>query len=216
MFDYIVFDLDGTLIDTLEGLTVAVNKTMEQLNFKYNYSKEEVKTFIGRGAKRLLTLALKREFSEEEFKLFLHNYEAFQYVSKPFKNVIETLKILNAKNIPLIIYSNKPDEILQKLITASLKGINFLYIQGQDLNYPPKPDVTLLNKIIAKFNLFNKKGLYVGDSIVDIQTANNANMKCLILTYGYGKIEEMDKEENKTYIKDFKEILTYLWLIKKN
>ena len=210
MFDYIVFDLDGTLIDTLEGLTVAVNKTMEQLNLKYHYSKEEVKTFIGRGAKRLLTLALKREFSEEEFELFLHNYEAFQYVSKPFKNVIETLKILNAKNIPLIIYSNKPDEILQKLITASLKGINFLYIQGQDLNYPPKPDVTLLNKIIAKFNLFNKKGLYVGDSIVDIQTANNANMKCLILTYGYGKMEEMDKEENKTYIKDFKEILTYL------
>ena len=210
MFDYIVFDLDGTLIDTLEGLTVAVNKTMEQLNLKYHYSKEEVKTFIGRGAKRLLTLALKREFSEEEFELFLHNYEAFQYVSKPFKNVIETLKILNAKNIPLIIYSNKPDEILQKLITASLKGVNFLYIQGQDLNYPPKPDVTLLNKIIAKFNLFNKKGLYVGDSIVDIQTANNANMKCLILTYGYGKMEEMDKEENKTYIKDFKEILTYL------
>lgn len=210
MFDYIVFDLDGTLIDTLEGLTVAVNKTMEQLNLKYHYSKEEVKTFIGRGAKRLLTLALKREFSEEEFELFLHNYEAFQYVSKPFKNVIETLKILNAKNIPFIIYSNKPDEILQKLITASLKGVNFLYIQGQDLNYPPKPDVTLLNKIIAKFNLFNKKGLYVGDSIVDIQTANNANMKCLILTYGYGKIEEMDKEENKAYIKDFKEILTYL------
>ena len=210
MFDYIVFDLDGTLIDTLEGLTVAVNKTMEQLNLKYHYSKEEVKTFIGRGAKRLLTLALKREFSEEEFELFLHNYEAFQYVSKPFKNVIETLKILNAKSIPLIIYSNKPDEILQKLITASLKGVNFLYIQGQDLNYPPKPDVTLLNKIIAKFNLFNKKGLYVGDSIVDIQTANNANMKCLILTYGYGKMEEMDKEENKTYIKDFKEILTYL------
>ena len=210
MFDYIVFDLDGTLIDTLEGLTVAVNKTMEQLNLKYHYSKEEVKTFIGRGAKRLLTLALKREFSEEEFELFLHNYEAFQYVSKPFKNVIETLKILNAKNIPLIIYSNKPDEILQKLITASLKGVNFLYIQGQDLNYPPKPDVTLLNKVIAKFNLFHKKGLYVGDSIVDIQTANNANMKCLILTYGYGKMEEMDKEENKTYIKDFKEILTYL------
>ena len=210
MFDYIVFDLDGTLIDTLEGLTVAVNKTMEQLNLKYQYSKEEVKTFIGRGAKKLLTLALKREFSEEEFKLFLNNYEAFQYVSKPFKNVIETLKILNAKNIPLIIYSNKPDEILQKLITASLKGINFLYIQGQDLKYPPKPDVTLLNQIIAKFNLFNKKGLYVGDSIVDIQTANNANMKCLILTYGYGKKEEMDKEENKTYIKDFKEILTYL------
>lgn len=210
MFDYVVFDLDGTLIDTLEGLTVAVNKTMEQLNLKYHYSKEEVKTFIGRGAKRLLTLALKREFSEEEFELFLHNYEAFQYVSKPFKNVIETLKILNAKNIPFIIYSNKPDEILQKLITASLKGVNFLYIQGQDLNYPPKPDVTLLNKIIAKFNLFNKKGLYVGDSIVDIQTANNANMKCLILTYGYGKIEEMDKEENKAYIKDFKEILTYL------
>ena len=210
MFDYIVFDLDGTLIDTLEGLTVAVNKTMEQLNLKYHYSKEEVKPFIGRGAKRLLTLALKREFSEEEFELFLHNYEAFQYVSKPFKNVTETLKILNAKNIPFIIYSNKPDEILQKLITASLKGVNFLYIQGQDLNYPPKPDVTLLNKIIAKFNLFNKKGLYVGDSIVDIQTANNANMKCLILTYGYGKIEEMDKEENKTYIEDFKEILTYL------
>ena len=91
MVDYIVFDLDGTLLDTLEGLTLAVNEALSELNAPYFYSKVEMNNFIGNGAHKLLTKALKRKPTEEEFALFLKKYESCQYVSKAFPNVISTL-----------------------------------------------------------------------------------------------------------------------------
>lgn len=210
MVDYIVFDLDGTLIDTLKGLTIATNNTLKELGINIKYTSEEVKTFIGRGAKNLLRMALKRDFTDEEFELFLKNYEKNQYVSRLYNNVESVLKELNTRNIPLIIYSNKPNDIAQKIVNKLLSNIQFTSVQGKEYNYPPKPDVTLLNDILTKHNLSKMKGLYVGDSIIDILTANNASLPCLILTYGYGNREEMDKEQNRTYIDDFKEILNYL------
>ena len=210
MVDYIVFDLDGTLIDTLEGITVAVNETLKEVGLDYHYTKGEVKTFIGKGAKNLITLAFKRSLSSEEFELFLKNYEKYQYVSKAFPNVMQVLKELNKRNVPIIVYSNKPNELLQKLMRFVFGDIKFSFLQGQDLNYPTKPDVTLLKRIIKHLKLEEKNGLFVGDSVVDILTAKNINMNCLILTYGYGNIIEMDKEKNKTYIDDFKEVLKFI------
>lgn len=210
MVDYIVFDLDGTLLDTLEGLTLAVNEALSELNAPYFYSKEEMKNFIGNGAHKLFTRALKRKPTEEEFALFLKKYESCQYVSKAFPNVISTLKELENIGIKLIILSNKPDYILQKLIANNLKGIKFSYVQGQDFNYPPKPDVTLLNVILKKLDLIDKKGLFVGDSIVDVLTANNASLDSIILTYGYGKKEDFVNEKNIRLIDDFKEVKNYI------
>lgn len=210
MVDYIVFDLDGTLLDTLEGLTLAVNEALSELNAPYFYSKEEMKNFIGNGAHKLLTKALKRKPTEEEFALFLKKYESCQYVSKAFPNVISTLKELENIGIKLIILSNKPDYILQKLIANNLKGIKFSYIQGQDFNYPPKPDVTLLNVILKKLDLIDKKGLFVGDSIVDVLTANNANLNSIILTYGYGKKEDLNNEKAIKLIDNFEEVKKYI------
>ena len=210
MVDYIVFDLDGTLLDTLEGLTLAVNEALSELNAPYFYSKEEIKNFIGNGAHKLLTKALKRKPTEEEFALFLKKYESCQYVSKAFPNVISTLKELENIGIKLIILSNKPDYILQKLIANNLKGIKFSYVQGQDFNYPPKPDVTLLNVILKKLDLIDKKGLFVGDSIVDVLTANNANLNSIILTYGYGKKEDLNNEKAIKLIDNFEEVKKYI------
>lgn len=210
MVDYIVFDLDGTLLDTLEGLTLAVNKILKELHLDYSYLKEEVRTFIGNGAFKLLSRALKRDPSEEEFNLFLKIYEETQYVSKAFPNVIDTLKELEEKHIKLIVFSNKPNDILQKLVSSNLKDINFAYVQGQDFSYPPKPDVTLLISIINKLHLENKIGLYVGDSIVDVLTARNAKLESLILTYGYGNILELKADKTIKLIDDFKEVKNYI------
>ena len=90
-FDFVVFDLDGTLINTLEGITVSVNHALKELKIPYEYSEEEVKTFIGRGARRLFRLAMKREFSEEEYELYLKYYKEDQIVSTVYEGVEETL-----------------------------------------------------------------------------------------------------------------------------
>lgn len=213
MNKFIIFDLDGTLIDTLTGITAASNALCKDLNLPYNYSKEEVKTFIGTGAKHLfLDVVNQREFKEEEFNLFLEEYEKYQYVSEPFPHVIETLLKFEKLGFKLFLLSNKPDHLLQKLIKAKLNMIDFKVIQGQDMNYPCKPDPTLLNeKIIKPFNLNPKDGWYVGDSYVDALTGKNSFLKTILLSYGYGNIEK-SKESNPDYLID--EFSTLLGIIK--
>ncbi|MBQ9266191.1 MAG: HAD-IA family hydrolase [Bacilli bacterium] len=206
-FDFVVFDLDGTLINTLEGITVSVNHALKALNVPYQYEENEVKTFIGRGARRLFRLAMKRDFSEEEYKLYLKYYKEDQIVSSVYEGVEETLKTLEENGIKLLIYSNKPNEVSQPLIKAKLGNINFLHIQGQDPRYPPKPDVTLLLKLLKKYNLIDKKGLYVGDSIVDIETAKNANLENCILTYGYGDKKEIEEGSPTYKINKFEDLI---------
>ncbi len=169
-----------------------------------------MKSFIGNGAYKLLARALKRKPTEEEFALFLKKYESCQYASKAFPNVISTLKELESIGIKLIILSNKPNHILQKLIANNLSEIDFSYVQGQDFNYTPKPDVTLLNVILKKLDLIDKKGLFVGDSIVDVLTANNANLDSVILTYGYGKKEDLMSEKTIKLIDNFEEVKKYI------
>lgn len=206
MDKFVVFDLDGTLIDTLTGLTEAVNLTLKEINKPYIYTKEEVKTFIGRGAKRLFALAFKNDNNPAEFELFLKNYERCQYISEVFPGVKKTLLSLKEKGYKLIIYSNKPDSILQKLVKEKLGDADFSYVQGQDNRYPPKPDITLLTNILNKLNLKAEDGIYVGDSIVDLETARNASMKCVIFSFGYGDQKEIIDSSPDFYFDKFEQL----------
>ncbi len=206
---FVIFDLDGTLIDTLEGITIAVNKFLKYKNINLEYSKDTIRTFIGNGAELLFKRFMKdNSYNDKDYELFLKFYRDNQKYSVLFKNVDVTLQELNKKNIKLFILSNKPDELLQTLIPSLLKDIKFEYIQGQDKNYPIKPDVTLLNeKIIKKYNLNINNGFYVGDSYVDVLTGKNANLKTILVTYGYGKLEDSLKYNPDYIIDDFKDVL---------
>ncbi|MBP5694907.1 MAG: HAD family hydrolase [Bacilli bacterium] len=206
-YDYVIFDLDGTLINTLEGITVAINHALKALNLPYQYEESEVQIFIGRGARRLFKLAMKREFSEEEYELYLKYYEEDQVVSKCYEGVEETLTKLEQAKVKLLIYSNKPDKLLQVLIKDKLKTIDFLVVQGQHNDYPPKPNVDLLVKILNENGLDNQKGLYIGDSVVDILTAKNANLDSCIVSFGYGNKKEIEDETPTFYINKFNELL---------
>jgi phosphoglycolate phosphatase len=191
MIDFLVFDLDGTLIDTLPGITEAVNLYLKSEGSSLIYTVDEVKTFIGNGARVLFKKAFKVDkVDEKEYQKFLAYYDATQVASKPFPKVIETLKDLKSAGYKLIIYSNKPDKILHDLAKKVFQSITFLKIQGQDDRYPRKPDATLLNSLMSEFSLSPKDGIYVGDSYVDVLTAKNAKMRDVIVKYGYGDLKE--------------------------
>ena len=216
MKKFVVFDLDGTLIDTLEGITKSVNDTLSVLNKKSDYTKSEIASFIGHGARRLFYLSYQGDFTEDEFSLYLKYYEKDQYVSSLYPHVHEVLKELNKKDIKIIIFSNKPNEILQKLVSNKLSDIKLEFIQGQDKNYPPKPDVTLLRKILNSLNLDPKDGIYVGDSDVDTYTARNIGMPSIILSYGYGDKKLISESKPDYYIDDFSDIIKLIWTKSKN
>ena len=195
---FIVFDLDGTLINTLYGIREALNETLKELNIPSTYSLDETKTFIGNGAKVLFAKALKRDFSAEEFNLFLKNYEKDQYISPFFPNVIETLKELKNRGYRLFCNSNKPDSILQKLMANKFgESINlFDNIIGDSTKFNRKPSPDYVNYIVEKFDLTKDGSYYVGDSVVDLNTAKNSSLKSIIVSYGYGDNEF----KNDTYI----------------
>jgi phosphoglycolate phosphatase len=210
MDKFVIFDLDGTLINTLTGLTACVNLTFKKMGINYTYEKSVVRTFIGNGAKILFQRALKpfKEFEDKDYELFLECYEETQYVSEVYPEVEETLEKLQKKGYWLGVLSNKPDEILQKLIEKKLGHIDFKVVQGQDNKYPCKPNPKLLNeKIIDKFSLNTTNGYYVGDSYVDGELAQNANLKSIIVTYGYGERQAILDTKPDYLIDNFGEIL---------
>ena len=107
-------------------------------------------------------------------------------------------------------------EVFYTAYRKVLCDIKLEFIQGQDKNYPPKPDVTLLRKILNSLNLDPKDGIYVGDSDVDTYTARNIGMPSIILSYGYGDKKLISESKPDYYIDDFRDIIKLIWIKNKN
>ncbi|MFA6667397.1 MAG: HAD-IA family hydrolase [Bacilli bacterium] len=206
---FIIFDLDGTLIDTCGGITVAVNNTLKHFNYPFTYLPSEVKYFLGHGARYLYSKATKKEeIDENEYNFFTVEYVKTQGVSKPYPSVKETLQKLYRKGYGLLIFSNKPNGALQFLIKDKLGDIPWLAVQGNVPEYPAKPNPTLLNKVISDLGLTGEEGYYVGDCYVDVETANNAKLKSIILKQGYGDYEGIYNYKPDYVIDDFKGLVS--------
>lgn len=209
------FDLDGTLINTLEDLNRATNVGLE----KYGYplrSLEETRNDIGNGVKKLIERSIPGGKDNPDYLGVFNEFRSyyithyFEY-SKPYKNTQETLSFLKNKGYKLAIVSNKFDEGAKKLVTTFFPNI-FDAIQGSidTLNYKPYPD--LVNKVLNKLNIDNKDALYIGDTEVDYETAINSNLDIILVTYGYRKKEQLlEKIKNPPLlINDISELINYL------
>ena len=203
MNKFLIFDLDGTLIDTLPMIHKSCLDYLKWDNLNYQYSIDDVKSFIGKGARNLFAKLIKKDdFSEEKYQKFLDFYYQRQFESKPFKDVYPTLKNLE-KDYALLIYSNKPDELLKPLVNKIFNDIHFLYVQGADYNYPLKPNPALINKILEKLNLKKELGYFLGDSEVDLELAKNAKIKSIIFSYGYGNYDKIIQEKPDYLLDEF-------------
>lgn len=194
----IFFDFDGTLADTVSGITFACNKVFENHGINKRYDDAKIITFIGEGSKKLFLRAFEFEDLNEEnnplYEEFLYYYLNCQTEHlKLYKNVKETLKTLQNLNISLYIYSNKPHNILVECVKLTLPEINFKLVLGNNTNEKPKPDPEVINKFIEENNIDKSTTAYVGDSIVDLRFANNLKVDSIILSWGYwntGNIKE--------------------------
>lgn len=198
----VIFDLDGTLLDTLFDIVGAVNFALEQTGNDKRYSYEEGILLIGSGAYTLARRAYSfKQASEEEFlkfqQLFFDTYlERQGRTTKPFGGIVELLSNLKSRGIKLCVASNKPDHLLKIILNEKMPSIAFDVAKGHKPGYKEKPDPRIVNEIKQSLLLNDDECLYIGDSHTDIETAKNANIDICLVTYGYEKYTDELKKSN--------------------
>ena len=211
-YDTVIFDLDGTLLHTLDDLYYSTNYALEQYNFPTR-TYEEVRTFVGNGVKVLIEKAVpsgKQEYVEEVLKVFKEHYKAHSmdhiYI---YKGIIELISELKKLNIKIAVVTNKFHAAAEMIVEKYFKN-DFLVTLGEskELNKKPHPD--MCNKVLSILNSKSENTLYVGDSEVDILTATNANLKCISCTWGFRTHHELINAGADIIIDEPIELLKYL------
>ena len=201
----ILLDLDGTLLDTLEDLADAVNYTMDHHGYPRR-TLEEVRQFVGNGAMRLIALSVPEGAdAEEAFRTFKRYYDAnCQVKTRPYPGIPEALAEL-AGEYPLAIVSNKPDSAVKSLCADYFPGI---YALGERSDCPRKPAPDMVRKAMEALGV--GKCIYVGDSEVDVLTANNAGVPCLSVLWGFRDRNAMEEVGGKYFCSKTSELTKIL------
>lgn len=184
----ILWDLDGTLLDTLEDLKDGVNHVLTAFGYPCR-TLEEVRCFVGNGARRLLELAAPENADVDALVKAFHEYYDAHCMgkTKPFFGIPEALDTLKEK-YPMAIVSNKPDSAVKPLCDYYFPGI---YARGERQHCPRKPAPDMILQTMADLGV--ERCVYVGDSEVDILTAKNVGVPCLAVLWGFRSREELEK-----------------------
>lgn len=189
MIKSIIFDLDGTLLNTIEDLANACNYALTSLGYE-THEVERYKTFVGNGRYKLIKRMLPEddrdiENIEKALKLFDYYYENHMVdMTKPYDGIIEMLDFLIKKGINIAVVSNKPHEFTVEVV-KNYFGDRFKAVYGHKKNTKEKPDPWAVLEVIEKFKINKDECLYVGDSEVDINTAKNAGVKSVGVEWGF-------------------------------
>lgn len=194
MFDSIFFDLDGTLLNTIDDLAAAGNYMLSRLGYP-SLAPEQYKLLVGDGIPRLVERLLPKACSKEEhaaaLALFIEYYQVHcNDFTCPYPNIPEALFLLKEKGICLSVLTNKDDSLAQKLINCHFPGI-FDLILGQTTAFPPKPNPESLLYSIRLLSPFCFRPVFCGDSSTDILTAHNANLLCCSVSWGFREKDEL-------------------------
>lgn len=211
----LIFDLDGTLVNTLKDLNAATNYALEKFNYPLR-TVEQTRNDIGNGVAKLIERSTPNGVNNPDYpevlKVFKEYYKEhyFDY-SLPYPNIKETLIKLKENGYLLAVVSNKFDEGAKKLVTYFFPNI-FDRIQGALPNLNNKPHSDLVNKVLSELDIKNtQEVLYIGDTEVDYQTAVNSNVDCVLVAYGYrNRTQLLEKTKNSPIIDSIDELFSLL------
>ncbi len=197
----LIFDLDGTLLNSIEDIAICMNEVLKSLNLK-SYEIDEYKYFVGHGIDILVDNVLKDNTSlkDEVSKRFKDLYEDnLQTNTKPYDGIIELLDELVKMNCNLAVLSNKPHEMTRKYVKEIFGNYPFIEVHGQKDDIPKKPHPIAAINIAKALNSECEKIYFVGDTKVDMQTAKSANMKSIGVLWGFRNEKEL-KEHGADFI----------------
>lgn len=211
----VIFDLDGTLLNTIADLAAATNQALQH----YGYPTHEVEAyrfFVGNGINKLFERALPETERTEENILkirsrFVPYYDTHNAdLSRPYPGIPELLRTLQQKGVKIAVASNKYQAATRKLIAHYFPEINFVEVLGQREGIPAKPDPCIVHDIIAKAGVKQEEALYVGDSNVDMQTAHNAGVTAVGVAWGFRPRTELEALHPAHIIENAEELLSFL------
>ena len=191
MFRHLIFDLDGTLIDTIEDIRGAINAALLQCGYTYQYDREGTKSLIGDGADALLRRALREKGGDlQAFStlkpVYMELYRQHNLdIAAPFEGLKEALAKLAEQGVDFCCVTNKPEHLAHAVLESRYGKGFFACIIGASDEYPVKPHPASTEACIAKMGYKKEECLYVGDSHVDIATGHNAGLPVALCTWGY-------------------------------
>ncbi len=206
----VIFDMDGTILNTLEDLKNATNYSLRQFGMPER-SLEEVRMFVGNGIRKLVERAVPSGTSEEKiaqvFDVFLKYYEIHSADNtSPYPGILELVEKLKKSGIKTAVSTNKADVPAQELGREYFNGIFDLIVGQQDgLKVKPAPDS--VNKILSILDIQKKDAIYIGDSDVDVQTAKNSGLDFIGVSWGFRGREFLEKNGAKNIVDNANEIL---------
>lgn len=191
-YKLVIFDLDGTILNTLEDLYISVNFALLKNNLPQR-SKEEVRRFVGNGIRLLIERAVpektESELTEKVFFDFKEHYAVHSMDNtKPYEGIKDLLTDLKRQGVKTAVVSNKADFAVQKLVSLYFDGMfDFVLGEMEGTNKKPAPD--MVYKAIEAVDVSAEYVVYIGDSEVDVETADNSSVDCIIVDWGFRERE---------------------------
>lgn len=190
----ILFDLDGTLLNTLTDLTNAINYMLSHFNFG-SMTEEGVRRLLGNGARQLVELAIGEEVSKADFETYYNFYDAYyqahsEEATAPYEGIKEVLEAFKKRGYRLAVISNKQDAAVKALIKRQFPGL-FEFALGVTEDGIKKPDPRMVEKVLNAMDLKPNEVYLVGDSEADIETGKNANLEVVACLWGFRDMKDL-------------------------
>jgi len=212
MIKAVIFDMDGTLLDTLEDLAASTNFALRKFNYPER-TVDEVRSFVGNGVAMLIERAIPNGGNNENFdkclEIFKQNYSKnMNNKTKPYDGITEMLLNLRARGYKIAVVSNKFDAAVKDLCEKYFTGlIDIAAGENEKLGIRKKPAPDTVNHVLKELNISNDEAVYVGDSDVDIQTAENAGMHCISVLWGFRTRSFLEENQAEIFVQTPNEII---------
>jgi phosphoglycolate phosphatase len=197
-FKAVIFDLDGTLLDSIQDIADTMNLILKREGFPL-HNLETYKTFVGNGVKKLIFRSLPEEHRKEEkiqeyVTLFREIYQQqWRNHTKLYPGIDGMLDLLKVNGVKMAILSNKPDEFTKTMTKEFLGAFDFEVVAGALPDVPKKPNPEAALRIRKKFNVWSKRTVFLGDSAIDMETAISAKMIPIGVSWGFRPKKELKK-----------------------
>jgi len=210
----VIFDLDGTLVDTIEDIAASMNRALKTRGYP-ELSAAEYRDKVGWGIERLAFLSLPAEERSKETAVAIAGEAALFYAetplvySRPYPGIPELVAMLANKKIKTAVLTNKPDPVAQKVIAGLFPPGSFTYVRGEIMGSPRKPDPSCVWELLIEIDLPPASVIMAGDSEIDMEIAVSSGCFPLGVSWGYRSIETIGKAGARKIINKPEELLDF-------